>query len=52
MVHAAMKIICAQKWKQLSAAKIKGKNVFQMECFYDKLHLSIQITNDLYGIRF
>ena len=25
MVHAAMKIIWAQKWKQLHIAKIKGK---------------------------
>ena len=32
--------------------KEKEKKVFQMECFYDKLHLSLQITNDLHGIRF
>ena len=34
-----------------SCSKDKEKNVFFMECFYDRLHLSIQITNDFCGIR-
>ena len=29
-----------------------GKKVFLMECFYDKLHLSLQITNDFIGLDF
>ena len=29
-----------------------GKNMFQMECFYDRLHFNLQITNGFYGIRF
>ena len=45
-----MKIIWAQKWKLLPVAKIKGKKVFQMESFYDGLHLSLQITNGFYWI--
>ena len=28
------------------------KNEFYMECFYDKLHLNLQITNGFYGITF
>ena len=26
--------------------------MFQMECFYDRLHFNLQITNGFYGIRF
>ena len=33
MVHAVIKIIWAQKWKELSVAKIKGKACFRWSAF-------------------
>ena len=28
------------------------KNVFRMDCFYERLHFSLLVTNGFYGIRF
>ena len=33
-----------------SCSRDKGKNVFQMECFYDRLHFNPQITNVFMGL--
>ena len=53
MVHAATYVEnnIGSEVEVNSCSKDKGKNVFFMECFYDKLHLSLQITNGFYLVR-
>ena len=55
MVHAATHVEnnMVSEVEVTSCSKDKGgKNVFQTGCFYDSLHLRLQITNDFYGIDF
>ena len=47
MVHAATHVEnnIGSEVEVTSCSKDKGKNVLHMECFYDRLHVSLQITN-------
>ena len=52
MVHAATPVEnnMGSEVEATSCSKDKGKNVFQNECFYDRLHLSLKNINVFYGI--
>ena len=55
MVHAATHIENNMDSKvEISTCSIEKekKPCFRMVCFYDRLHLSLKVTNGFHGIRF